>query len=91
MSEVPGLDKPHDSSCFGVVPFEAGGLNAMDPIAVGALAGAVCVDGDLMGRAFPELQVSDTAWCGILHYRRNMKDIKELKDIEQRERDRERE
>ena len=36
---------------------EAGGLNSTIPIAVAATAGLPIVDGDGMGRAFPELQM----------------------------------
>ena len=36
---------------------EAGGGNCLEPLVVGARLGLPVVDGDLMGRAFPELQV----------------------------------
>ena len=36
---------------------EAGGLNSTIPIAVAASAGLPIIDGDGMGRAFPELQM----------------------------------
>lgn len=36
---------------------EAGGLNSTIPIAVAATAGVPIIDGDAMGRAFPELQM----------------------------------
>ncbi|HEV8228497.1 MAG TPA: DUF917 domain-containing protein [Candidatus Limnocylindria bacterium] len=41
-----------------VVPVEAGGANAMRPMAVAALTGLPVVDADGMGRAFPELQMT---------------------------------
>jgi DUF917 family protein len=41
----------------GVVPFEAGGLNCMVPMAIGASRGLPVVDGDGMGRAFPQLEM----------------------------------
>jgi DUF917 family protein len=39
---------------------EVGGGNGVEPLACGARLGLPVVDGDLMGRAFPELQAS--AW-----------------------------
>ena len=39
---------------------EAGGGNCLEPLVVGARLGLPVVDGDLMGRAFPELQVRKT-------------------------------
>ena len=40
-----------------VMPFEMGGINGVLPIAWAAHAGLPMVDGDFMGRAFPELQM----------------------------------
>lgn len=40
---------------------EIGGQNSMEPLATGALAGLPVVDGDGMGRAFPEMQM--TTYC----------------------------
>lgn len=39
------------------MPIEAGGINSMIPLAVAAQMGLPIVDGDGMGRAFPELQM----------------------------------
>jgi len=44
---------------------EAGGLNSTIPIAVAASAGLPVVDGDGMGRAFPELQMVSMTIHGI--------------------------
>jgi DUF917 family protein len=44
---------------------EAGGLNSTIPIAVAASAGLPIVDGDGMGRAFPELQMVSMTMFGI--------------------------
>lgn len=41
-----------------VVGFEIGGKNSMAPLSTGALADLPVVDGDGMGRAFPELQMT---------------------------------
>ena len=40
-----------------VACIEAGGINSMIPIAAAARAGLPLIDGDAMGRAFPELQM----------------------------------
>lgn len=40
-----------------IMPIEVGGGNSMIPIAAAALAGLPVVDGDAMGRAFPESQM----------------------------------
>ena len=40
-----------------IVPFEIGGLNSCLPVALAARTGLPLVDGDGMGRAFPELQM----------------------------------
>ncbi len=40
-----------------LTPIEAGGLNSTIPLYVGALTGRTLIDGDGMGRAFPELQM----------------------------------
>lgn len=44
---------------------EAGGLNSTIPVAVAANAGLPIVDGDGMGRAFPELQMVSMTMFGI--------------------------
>lgn len=41
----------------GIAPFEMGGGNSMVPMVVAARLGIPIVDGDGMGRAFPELQM----------------------------------
>lgn len=40
-----------------LMPMEMGGINGVLPVAWAAVAGLPLVDGDLMGRAFPELQM----------------------------------
>lgn len=40
-----------------IIPGEIGGANSMAPLCVAALTGLPVVDGDGMGRAFPELQM----------------------------------
>lgn len=58
-----------DALCSGaatllaaVMAGEVGGGNGVEPLVVGARLGLPVVDGDLMGRAFPELQASR---CGL--------------------------
>lgn len=48
-----------------LVPGEIGGSNAMVPMAVAAVAGLPVIDGDGMGRAFPELQMDTFSIYGI--------------------------
>ncbi|MDW8058888.1 MAG: DUF917 domain-containing protein [Thermomicrobium sp.] len=48
-----------------LVPGEIGGANALRPLAVAALADLPVVDGDGMGRAFPELQMDTFAIYGV--------------------------
>ena len=44
---------------------EAGGLNSTTPFTVAATLGIPLVDGDMMGRAFPELQMATPALAGV--------------------------
>ncbi|WIA30432.1 hypothetical protein OEZ86_000516 [Tetradesmus obliquus] len=44
---------------------EVGGGNALEPLAVDMELGLPVVDADLMGRAFPELQMSTAAIAGV--------------------------
>lgn len=48
-----------------VIPGEIGGSNAMRPMATAALTGLPVVDGDGMGRAFPELQMDTFSIAGV--------------------------
>lgn len=47
-----------------VLPLEIGGFNALVPIAVAAQRGLPVIDADLMGRAFPELQMTTPSIYG---------------------------
>ncbi|MBN2828531.1 MAG: DUF917 domain-containing protein [Tissierellales bacterium] len=42
----------------GIYPFEGAGVNTLYPIVVAGLMGLPVVDGDAMGRAFPEIQMT---------------------------------
>jgi DUF917 family protein len=48
-----------------VISVEIGGANSMRPLAVAVQAGLPIVDGDGMGRAFPELQMETFAIYGV--------------------------
>lgn len=43
---------------YATMPLEAGGVNSVNPLTVGAKCGIPIVDADGMGRAFPELQMT---------------------------------
>ena len=49
----------HGGELFGVLSCEIGGGNGLESLALGARLGLPVVDADLMGRAFPELQVRE--------------------------------
>lgn len=48
-----------------LVPWEIGGTNSMRPMVQAAISGLPVVDGDAMGRAFPELQMSTFSIYGV--------------------------
>ncbi|WP_298799447.1 DUF917 domain-containing protein [uncultured Pseudonocardia sp.] len=48
-----------------IIPMECGGLNSMIPLLVAARTGLPMVDGDGMGRAFPELQMETFGVYGV--------------------------
>jgi DUF917 family protein len=49
------LEERLGRTAFATMPIEAGGVNSMIPLVVGLRLGLPIVDGDGMGRAFPEL------------------------------------
>ncbi|MGQ9759437.1 MAG: DUF917 domain-containing protein [Candidatus Methanomethylicaceae archaeon] len=51
------LEKKFGKKAFATISAEAGGLNSTIPLAVGARLNIPVVDGDGMGRAFPEIQM----------------------------------
>lgn len=56
----------HVGRCFThVIPGEIGGSNSMRPMIVAAQVGVPVVDGDGMGRAFPELQMDTFSIYGV--------------------------
>lgn len=59
------LEEHLGKTAAATIPMEAGGLNSMIPLLVGARAGIPVVDGDGMGRAFPELQMETFGVYGV--------------------------
>ena len=52
------LEKYFGEEVFATMPLEAGGVNSVNPLTVGARCGIPIIDADGMGRAFPELQMT---------------------------------
>jgi DUF917 family protein len=46
------------ANLVALIPGEVGGGNGLEPLTIGSRMGLPVVDGDYMGRAFPELQVT---------------------------------
>lgn len=59
------LDRFLRGRVAAVMPVEIGGVNSMVPLALGAQLGVPVVDGDCMGRAFPEVQLVTLTMYGI--------------------------
>eukprot|EP01062_Namystynia_karyoxenos_P078777 TRINITY_DN8169_c0_g1_i1.p1 TRINITY_DN8169_c0_g1~~TRINITY_DN8169_c0_g1_i1.p1 ORF type:complete len:949 (+),score=251.68 TRINITY_DN8169_c0_g1_i1:83-2929(+) len=50
--------QPAEGTTAYLMSCEAGGMNALEPLIAGAKAGLAVVDADLMGRAFPKLDMA---------------------------------
>jgi DUF917 family protein len=59
------LEQHLGRSADAIIPMECGGLNSMIPLLVAARTGLPIVDGDGMGRAFPELQMETFGVYGV--------------------------
>ncbi|MET8996015.1 DUF917 domain-containing protein [Amycolatopsis sp. NPDC004169] len=59
------LEKHIGRRADATMPIECGGINSMIPLLVGARLGLPVVDGDGMGRAFPELQMETFGVYGV--------------------------
>lgn len=59
------LERRLGRSATATMPIESGGINSTIPLYVSALTGLAVVDGDGMGRAFPELQMETFAIYGV--------------------------
>ncbi|MGI0520123.1 DUF917 domain-containing protein [Microbacterium maritypicum] len=57
LAALHAIERAVGRKATAVMPIEVGGGNSMIPIAAAALAGLPVVDGDAMGRAFPEAQM----------------------------------
>ncbi|MGD9528687.1 MAG: DUF917 domain-containing protein, partial [Pseudonocardia sp.] len=75
IEKIPGGDEPVVAlrrlehhlgrTADAIIPMECGGLNSMVPLLVAARTGLPIVDGDGMGRAFPELQMETFGVYGV--------------------------
>lgn len=59
------LERHLGRTADATIPMECGGINSMIPLVVAAITGLPVVDGDGMGRAFPELQMETFGVYGI--------------------------
>ncbi|MCL4352208.1 MAG: DUF917 domain-containing protein [Firmicutes bacterium] len=62
---VSALERTLNQKAIAIMTIEAGGINSMIPLAVAAELGLPVIDGDSMGRAFPELQMTSFHVHGI--------------------------
>lgn len=60
-----------------VMSVEIGGGNAIQPFLVACMTGLPVVDGDAMGRAFPEAQMTSFAICDLKPYPLTLADIRD--------------
>ena len=65
MKSLRKLEQFLGKKAFATMPIEVGGINSTIPLVVGAHLGLPVVDGDGMGRAFPELQMETFAVYGV--------------------------
>ncbi len=59
------LRKFYGEEVYATMPMEAGGVNSITPLTVGARSGIPVIDADGMGRAFPELQMTTFNVYGV--------------------------
>ncbi|PVB60646.1 DUF917 domain-containing protein [Labrenzia sp. 011] len=65
INSLKRLEKRLGKSATHTMPIEVGGINSTIPLLVGARLGLPIVDGDGMGRAFPELQMETFGVYGV--------------------------
>ena len=65
LTALRALERHLGREATHLVPGEIGGSNAMRPLAVAAQTGLPAIDGDGMGRAFPELQMDTFMILGV--------------------------
>ena len=66
MTSFRGLERFLGRKISAILCAEAGGLNSTVPFVFGAMTGIPVVDGDGMGRAYPELQMVTFTMHGVL-------------------------
>lgn len=57
VAALRAMERLHDKKARAILCAEIGGINALLPVVLAARAGLPVVDGDGMGRAFPQLQM----------------------------------
>ena len=65
LAALRALEQATDTRATHLVPIEIGGMNSLIPLALAAETGLPVVDGDAMGRAFPEAQMVLPTLAGI--------------------------
>jgi DUF917 family protein len=65
VTSLRALEQRTGRKADATIPMECGGLNSMIPLVAAAEAGIPVVDGDGMGRAFPELQMETFGVYGV--------------------------
>lgn len=65
LTALRALEEATGRPATHLVPIEIGGMNSLIPLAVAAETGLPVVDGDAMGRAFPEAQMVLPTLAGI--------------------------
>jgi uncharacterized protein len=65
LATLRALERATGTAATHLVPIEIGGMNSLIPLALAAETGLPVVDGDAMGRAFPEAQMVLPTLVGI--------------------------
>ncbi len=65
LAALRALEQARGITATHLVPIEIGGMNSLVPLALAAETGLPVVDGDAMGRAFPEAQMVLPTLAGI--------------------------
>ncbi|MGB3438262.1 MAG: DUF917 domain-containing protein [Actinophytocola sp.] len=65
LAALRALERARGAEATHLVPIEIGGMNSLVPLALAAETGLPVVDGDAMGRAFPEAQMVLPTLAGI--------------------------
>ncbi len=65
IAALRAIERYRDLRATATMPVECGGMNSMVPLLVAAHTGLPVVDGDGMGRAFPELQMKTFSAYGL--------------------------